>query len=266
MQQLPNNWCFCVLTIKIYIDMSELKDLLNLSSLKSTKEIEGRFEDIAEKLLIEYQIKKGDICYDILEIEFYYYSKNHPDIITYPRNSKGGEWFFHESGVDLTLVSQTTYSSKEPQVGDDDSFGGILIRSLLKRENNKSELICGPLKCEWELFDKFDAFNVMNDEIPQIVARDSKLACGIENRERWIKPSTPKNKYSELKNKYNIKDEDDDKCRKEFFNYIGVDCLERAPKYRYYIKDVPQDASGTLKSYNANPWKLQNRLWAEKLQ
>ena len=40
-----------------------------------------------------------------IDIEFYWFSKNHKDTITYPRNCNAGDWFFHNSGVDLAFDS-----------------------------------------------------------------------------------------------------------------------------------------------------------------
>ena len=85
----------------------ELRDLLDLSNVEINN-IEQRFEEIAKHLFQGYCIKKGNDQYKLLEIEFYYYTKDFEDIITYPRNVSSGKWFFHDSGVDITFESKCT--------------------------------------------------------------------------------------------------------------------------------------------------------------
>ena len=58
----------------------------------NTPEIELRFEQIAKMLFKSFAIKKGETVYLFKEIEFYFYNKNHRDIITHPRVSKPLCW------------------------------------------------------------------------------------------------------------------------------------------------------------------------------
>ena len=145
------------------------------------------FKKVATKLMSEYAIKKGDDYYQMVEMEFYWYSPSHPDLSVYPRNSKAGNWYLHPSGVDITLEScvedidklrKNWEASKKKQceaaenqnVNQDViytkfSYGGILIRTLRKfkpkyRDNdnlyNKKEennYINGPWKCCDKMFD-----------------------------------------------------------------------------------------------------------------
>ena len=145
----------------------ELRDLLDLSNVEINN-IEQRFEEIAKHLFQGYCIKKGNDQYKLLEIEFYYYTKDFEDIITYPRNVSSGKWFFHDSGVDITFESKCTDTDCgcDKRKPNGDYFGGILIRSLLK---NDKELITGPLKCSWALFDFIDAFVLEKEDLPLIV-------------------------------------------------------------------------------------------------
>ncbi len=234
--------------------MSELKDLLNndLSELEPGEEIQERFKDIAEKLLIEYQIKKGDIYYDILEIEFYYYSKKHPDIITYPRTAPSGCWYFHSSGVDIAFESQSGFKEGSKSTGKDpvkadvsESFGGILIRSIKNRING--DVINGPLNRVNKLFDKFDAFGNLND-FPSLVLRNFEYPfedvkeLGLSPR--FVPPYNVSNKGGDYEKRMRIfegryEKYDDDKF-KDFLK-----C-----KYCYYI-----DNEELYKQYRANPRK-----------
>lgn len=133
--------------------MSETNLLLSkLNSCPQTsEEIHKYFSEVAKLLMNNYVISKRGINYEIIEIEFYFFSKKHQDIITYPRGLKAGEWFFHQSGVDLTFESNT------------EQFGGILIRGIkrmIPRDKGDSRplLILGPQKCVDELWDAFNAF------------------------------------------------------------------------------------------------------------
>lgn len=83
-----------------------MENLLSALNEVYTADIQSKFHEIAEKLMYNYIIKKGEARYAIVEIEFYYYSPYHPDIITYPRNLSAGRWFFHQSGVDLIVNQQ----------------------------------------------------------------------------------------------------------------------------------------------------------------
>ena len=88
--------------------------LLNHLARERDDSVEGKAcdvcKEIATKLMSEYAIKKGGDLYQMVEIEFYWYSPNHPDLSVYPRKSAAGNWFLHPSGVDITLQS---YVDKE---------------------------------------------------------------------------------------------------------------------------------------------------------
>ena len=133
------------------------------------KHLDGNFlnadnlKDCAKRLMCEFCIVKGDFYYQIGEIEFYYYSPNHKDIITYPRNCFQGLWFFHQSGVDLTIQSKVD--------GENPNFGGILIRSVRKytKEGTCIKTICGPQRCVNELFDYLNAIDNSIERTPKII-------------------------------------------------------------------------------------------------
>jgi len=77
-------------------------------------------------------IKKGNLEYAIVEIEFYLFTNDHQDVITYPRVADAGRWFFHQSGVDLTFQSRDIEEDKDGNFTFEEnaSFGGILIRAI----------------------------------------------------------------------------------------------------------------------------------------
>ena len=149
--------------------MTGLKEKLTLDQ---NRDIEIQFREIAQALFQNYHVEKKvkinekeeNIRYDFLEIEFYYFSKDHQDFTTYPRETEAGNWFFHASGVDIAFKSEKTdcaipkSKTRNRKMITSGSFGGILIRSLLKTMGGeKPQMIAGPYKCVDELFDTFDA-------------------------------------------------------------------------------------------------------------
>lgn len=105
-----------------------------------------RFRNIAKSIIKDYCILCGKKVYRFAEIEFYYYNKevfneewNHK---TYARDDKAaGDLFFHYSGVDICFDS---YYSQN-------TFGGILIRSLVETTKKGQRYITGPLRCVNEI-------------------------------------------------------------------------------------------------------------------
>ena len=169
--------------------MDDLKELLDISNLNET-EIPDRFKKIAEDLMCNHIIKKGQKEYAIIEIEFYLYSPSHRDYITYPREIEAGRLFFHQSGVDLTFKSTGVKliedNNKESfEISDTAIFGGILIRGLYDLENSK--YIFGPYKCVNLLWDDFKAFDNDKDEYPFIKKSEKEIVGKIVKLKRHIK-------------------------------------------------------------------------------
>lgn len=158
--------------MKNYIE--QLKDKLDLLGFNETEDYGAFFQSIADILLNHVLIAKNERLYEITEIEFYLFSPTHPDVIAYPRIfENGGQWFFHQSGVDLSFKS------------DDIVFGGILIRGICEHKAGAQPII-GPLKCVYTLWDHFDAFNPTPDSYPHIVECDDSLGKNITKLPRWI--------------------------------------------------------------------------------
>ena len=156
-------------------------------------------EECAKMLMGRYCIKKEDAYYQIAEIEFYYYGPNHPDIITYPRSCSEKQWFFHQSGVDLTIESN--------QKGEPIKFGGILIRSIRKYDGdwNYLKTICGPQKCVNELFDVLDAFDSNHNLTPLLIETTKFGDIEVCSSQRYITFNISKNEL-ELKEDCNDKE------------------------------------------------------------
>ena len=154
---------------------NNLFKLMTLDANMNTSGIEERFEQIAKMLFESFAIQKGETMYLFKEIEFYFYNKNHRDIITHPRESKPLCWYINDfGGIDLNFGSKIRYEKRlnsngkkvEKCVLDDSAyFGGILIRQLISEDG--CEILSGPLACA-ELFRCHNATGV-DKEFPVLV-------------------------------------------------------------------------------------------------
>lgn len=133
-----------------------MKDILNIID-ENPETCFSSFKRIAEKLMNDYKLRVNDSYYRIIECEFYFKSQNHDDPYVHGherQKSSIGEWYFHGSGLDITLSTG-------------EAFGGILLRSIAKvnKENAipiRNETIVGPLKICTEIFKQFG--NVLSNE------------------------------------------------------------------------------------------------------
>ena len=156
-------------------NIDQLRQLMTLHANMNAIDIEGRFKQIAKMLFESFAIQKGETVYLFKEIEFYFYNKNHRDIITHPRVSKPLCWYVNDfGGIDLNfsciIKRESRPNSKgkivEKYVLDDSAyFGGILIRQLISEDG--CEVLSGPLACA-ELFRCYDATGV-DKEFPVLV-------------------------------------------------------------------------------------------------
>lgn len=199
-----------------------------------TTDFKGYFEDIAKLLMNKCVISKLGINYEIVEVEFYLFTSEHQDVITYPRKLSAGQWFFHQSGVDLTFESNAEH------------FGGILIRGL--RNIKTAELTLGPQKCVDLLWDKSDAFKIHENEYPTIVAAPRKLDENIQNFPRWI-PVKDEDKAKKLEYWTDrVKTEGYEVCH----TTDKTDIVFTSP-YRFIKFDLINGTSKGWKGYSAKP-------------
>lgn len=166
--------------------MQDLRLKLTKDSLKEKIIRSGyqkAFDEIAEILLKQVAICKGEKIFYIKDIEFYLYENNHRDIITYPRICKAGQWFFHPSGIDISFessveVNSNDYELFQPILNEDAFFGGMLIRAIYPADKAPSDAckynLDGPHKVEWALFDCFDAFNETTN-FPHLIECEHKI-------------------------------------------------------------------------------------------
>lgn len=145
-----------------------MKDICDLQQLLLTVELidqdampETVFGNIADGLFRRWLIRKGDVTFRFLEIEFYYLSPHHPDYKTdpksgakrpfvYSRNSEAGDFFLHNSGVDICFRSSMTKDGAKLTM---QKGGGILLRSLLRTApDERDTAVMGPIACREALF------------------------------------------------------------------------------------------------------------------
>lgn len=127
----------------------------------------AKCRDIAGELFNNYGIECNNKIFRLAEIEFYYYDSEHYlkdrinhkwQEVTYPRNDyKGGELFYHLSGIDICFDSQYDEESGR--------FGGILIRSI----KDGDKIIAGPLNCKDEILNA-----CKNGEMPKLIEVSGK--------------------------------------------------------------------------------------------
>lgn len=159
----------------------QLRKLMTLDANIDTTGIEKCFEQIAKMLFERFAIQKCEKKYLFKEIEFYFYNKNHRDIITHPRVSKPLCWHVNDfGGIDLNFESKIKFENRLNSKGKnvkkyvlDESayFGGVLIRHL--KEVESGEILKGPLACA-ELFRCYDA-TVIDKDLPILVEHDNGM-------------------------------------------------------------------------------------------
>ena len=173
-------------------NIDHFHNLMTLDANMKSSDIEARFNQIAKKLFENFAIQKGNTTYLFKEIEFYFYNKNHRDIITHPRVSKPLYWYVNDfAGIDLNFSSSIESTNKFDDKGKivqkfvlDDSayFGGILIRQLIEKKSGK--VLKGPLACA-ELFRSYVATGSnMKDDLPILVECDNGNAENIITKSR----------------------------------------------------------------------------------
>ena len=234
-----------------------LKELLQEVKPKLTEEdLKSKFKEIAEELFSNYYIEKNGIKYYFMELEFYYYSDNHKDFITYPRYAEAGDWFFHASGVDICFDSNLEYDENDKIISDLSKahFGGILIRSLKKVDtNDNSKYLTGPHKCCYDLFDRFSAID-KTFKYP-IIKKKEKAETTIDSCQRFFNFSiSDEKKYKNIIDD-NYKGIKIEASVEDFKKYINSDNDHEEYRYRWYAPDEFErwEKQNSKSSYNARP-------------
>ena len=120
---------------------------------------------IAFDLMNHWILKIESKLYRISEIEFYFNSDSHNDTYTHGHKLQKdkGRWYFHGSGVDITI-------------GGNGFYGGISIRAIYDIE--KGSYIYGPLNCVTELFSNVE--NIYETKMPFGLIPANENDCKIE--------------------------------------------------------------------------------------
>lgn len=126
------------------IQNNELTNFFNLlKGIPEYKNIEDRFDAIADYLMNYLCFDVGRLAYRIIEVEIYYYNKViHPDPYVHCAKEQlsTGEWYFNGFGLDITFGDK-----------NNDIYGGILIRGI-KKLHKTEEYISGPSNVLKEIF------------------------------------------------------------------------------------------------------------------
>ena len=212
----------------------ELCDKLSTpQSLVSDPVVE--FERFAKGLMRNFQIKKGDKLYWMTDIELDIYSDEHKDIITYPRNSPAGVWFFHRSGVDITFKSEVDPHARtlvrKPELTSASVFGGILLRGIVM-DGNPSINADGPYKVCDELFDQFNAYETPRN-FPRIVMASSPRSVEVKRKVRVGMDEKAETKVPKILSENYCKEQGHDEKLIELFTKEHDDYRKR--EYRFYI-------------------------------
>jgi 3-methyladenine DNA glycosylase Mpg len=106
------------------------------------KLIEGSFEEIADQLLNKSYWRINGGAYRLVEIEFYLRSRGHNDMYVHADEEQkfSHKYYFHR--FRNGSYKGGTFKGLDLVFGDEDTYFGILIRSILNLETD--ELVCGP--------------------------------------------------------------------------------------------------------------------------
>ena len=218
---------------------TRLKDQIEyITHLQDRNEILTEFKEAAELLMNFCFIQKGEKEYEIVDIEFYMYNYQHPDVITYPRIMEMGRWFFHSRGIDLTFHSTP------------DRFGGILIRGIRNVDDDNYQIL-GPQKCVNALWDNFNAFeNQYDTEYPLISSVANPRSKEIMQCPRLIyvpKRKTELDKIREWKERINKKT-----CVPGVCDESLAELVFHSP-YRFIKINSIKQSLDSWKKYSAKP-------------
>jgi hypothetical protein len=130
----------------VNLEKTSMKDLLKIGD-ESDITCFDSYKRIADKLMNDYRLQVRNTFYRIVECEFYYSSQKHNDPYVHGherQKNSCGEWYFHGSGLDITLSNEQAY-------------GGILLRGIaaVNTHNHvpaREDAIIGPLNVCTEIF------------------------------------------------------------------------------------------------------------------
>lgn len=241
--------------------------LMDLSSVfsgqdKRSLRVEKYAKDIMTRLMRNFVIRKGSSEYEIIEAEFYLFSDIHRDITVYPRTQGAGRFWFHDSGVDITLKSEILRNS-DAKISGQSKFGGILIRSLKKKLRKddgtvETSYIFGPQNCVAELWSDSYAFSINPDDYPVLAYNPNEKAT-IDFEKRFYSISDDETKRQSKLDSLNNRFENNIQLSWKEFNQF----LEK--EYRAVRTDILSntDIQKALKNYRNRKPSPCPKAWAE---
>ncbi len=155
-----------------------MSDLLRIDNTSRESIVES-LENFAKDLILNKVIIINDSKFSIIDIEIYYWHKNHPD-----EYAKGvehtrpfGEFEMHRYGVDISLGNNENVE-----------FGGVLIRGLY--DLNEHRLIKKPDVVR-SIFNKLvlgsNSFELITEKTPWIeIFRSKRLNLGVPDEAKSI--------------------------------------------------------------------------------
>lgn len=154
--------------------IEELNNLLTISVDAELLVISEHIDEIAQLLLNHSCIRRGSKTFYIEEIEFYFYNRNHRDLITYPRNTKSLNWYLNAfGGIDITFDSHVTSHIEDDKeffcLDNNSVFGGILLRKF----SCDNEIVNYPMNCAYKMFNILNASSLPND-YPLLIESDDR--------------------------------------------------------------------------------------------
>ncbi len=114
-------------------------------------DIKVSFDKISEVIFNKIYLKISNEYFRIVEIEYYFYSSIHPDTKTLPRQTTKCDLWEHKYGFDICFDS------------DNNSYGGILIRSIKDIKNNN--FFNNPKKVYYHLLNICKNYNLKFNDI-----------------------------------------------------------------------------------------------------
>lgn len=121
----------------------------------------NKFNTLAEYLMNNCHLKIGELEYELMELEFYFYEKNiYEDTNTHCSESQkmSNTWYLHQF-KDKKMFKSGNYKGLDITFGNNNTYGGVLIRGI----KSKNDIIAGPSNVVTKIMEKLNLkINDMN--------------------------------------------------------------------------------------------------------
>lgn len=197
---------------------------LNVNFL-SRETIFKSFNQIADTISNNVQIKINEAYYRIIDFEFYCFGDQFQDPHTYKSTQQleNGNFYLHASGIDITF-------------GDGTNYGGILLRSIVKLYGDSgkdfgfmTQQFDGPQNVATELFSNLNRLDGSNSNDIRLIDIEG------HNQDACFTPAFKILKIKRVGLTSKINDLDD-YYKNAHLRYIAV--LQKFPKFKQTIKGI----------------------------